>query len=872
MGEVYRAKDTRLDRDVAIKVLPEHFADDEERLRRFEREAKSLASLNHSNVAQIHGVDQVEDTWFLVLELVPGETLEERLAHGPLSVDEAIDVCRQIAEGLEAAHEAGVIHRDLKPANVRITPEGRVKVLDFGLAKPTRPRDGIDSSGDDVLATEEGRLLGTPTYMAPEQARGKPVDRRVDIWAFGCLLYECLSATRAFRGDTIADVLSAVIADEPDWTRLPSETPRHVRELLARCLEKEPGQRLRDIGDAGLMLFTSGAVTLDAAQAGKVRPLKTMLAVVALVAGALAAAVTSMVQSNGQGGSSAGVTHLAIPQPDRIWAGSGRGSSLSFAVSPDGQSIARWSVVPSARGGESVIVIWNRGTGATTVLSDLGPIVGDPVFSPDGKWIGYATESHLMRIATAGDKEPTSICRLPGESGDPGDLRGAAWLENGTIVFGINEGSLYGVAVDGGEVRPWTKLAAGDVSHCWPGAVAGTDAVVFTVARGGGFDLAVVRAGAESHEILREGAQFGRHLSPGHVVYLQGLELRADSFDTDTLRLGGSPVALDLSVNASTWSGKVSVAIALDGTLVYSRPAASISRGRTLAWVDGEGLERDAGFPPRAYSSLSLSPDGRRVLVALQPTADSNELWIGNTSDGRLTPFHESSGYWPVWDSADEVMYVDRSDHGLRRRSVAGDEPAESLGQTAVLPVAMKFDGSELLFAKQGRSTGFDLWRLTAGEEAAPLWREPGYQATASFSRDGAWLAFGSYLTAVPGLAVGSSLNVCSYPDVERERASIPISSIARPIISADGSEVFYEDGGRIMVATLTTSPELVIGAPQTFYNVPSMYTGGRRFDLDSEARRIIIIKEDPLISTRRPELFVVVNWGEAVRAACARE
>jgi hypothetical protein len=253
MGEVWRARDTRLGREVAIKVLPEHFADDEERLQRFEREAQTLAALNHPNVAQIHGVDQVGDTCFLVLELVPGESLEERLARGPLPLEEALDVCRQIAEGLEAAHEAGVIHRDLKPANVRVTPDGKVKVLDFGLAKPMQVA-GETRSTDSVLSTEAGRLLGTPTYMAPEQARGKPIDRRVDVWAFGCVLHECLTGKRAFDGETLTDVLGAVLHTEPDLARLPSGTPRHVRAVLARCLEKDPRKRWRDIGDVRIEL------------------------------------------------------------------------------------------------------------------------------------------------------------------------------------------------------------------------------------------------------------------------------------------------------------------------------------------------------------------------------------------------------------------------------------------------------------------------------------------------------------------------------------------------------------------------------------------------------------------------------------------
>ena len=477
-----------------------------------------------------------------------------------------------------------------------------------------------------------------------------------------------------------------------------------------------------------------------------------------------------------------------------------------------------------------------------------------------------------MRVLRAGGQAAKIVCPLPGDSLGAGDLRGATWLENATIVFGMNEGPLHGVSVDEGEARPWTTLGEGETSHMWPAAVSGPDAVVFTVARAGGYDLAAVRAGASSHEILLAGAEFGRPLAPDHLVYFRGSELRADTFDPVTLRPGGSPVSLDLSVSSNSWSGKVSLAIALDGTLVYTPPRPPTPLGRTLVWVDRDGHEQDAGFPARPYWGLALSPDGKRVLVSLEPTMDSNELWIGDTDTGRLTPFHETNGYWPQWGSADMAMYVDRADHGLRRRSIDGDEPAEVLGQTAVLPAAMTFDGSDLLFAKQGRSTGFDLWRLRPGEEAAPLWTEQGYQATASFSRDGSLLAWGSYLARGHELAVGASLHVSSYPDLDRAHAEIPLSGVAHPVIRADGSEVYFENGDRIMVAPLTTSPELAIGRPETLYAVPGIDTGGRRFDVDHESGRILIIKEDPLSSVGRPELFVVLNWGEQVKAACRGE
>jgi tRNA A-37 threonylcarbamoyl transferase component Bud32/WD40 repeat protein len=875
MGEVYRARDTRLDREVAIKVLPEHFADDEERLRRFEREARALASLNHPNVAQVFGIDQVEDTCFIVMELVPGETLEDRLARGPLGLDEALEVCGQVAEGLEAAHEAGVIHRDLKPANVRVTPEGKVKVLDFGLAKATGTDagSGLDSTAGGVLTTEEGRLLGTPTYMAPEQARGRRIDRRVDVWAFGCLLFECLGGARAFTGDTLADVLSAVIGEEPDWSRLPQTTPAHVREVLRRCLQKEPARRLRDVGDAGLMLADAGAVGAGAGPGGaRVSP--AVLAVVALGAAAIGAGLTALSRSGSDTGPTAPapVTHLAVPQPDQSWPGESRGSSLTFGISPDGQSLAYWGVRPGPRGKESVLEVWDRATGRSTTFTGVGALVGDPVFSPDGRWIAYSTESHLMRVLRADGQDPKIICSLPGDARGAGDLRGASWLDDGTIVFGLNEGPLYRVSVDEGQPTPLTTLAPGETAHAWPAAVPGTQVVVFTVAHGGTYDLAVVEAGSGPHQILLAGASFGRPLGAEHLVYFQGSELRADTFDPGTRRLRGAPVPLDLAVYENSWSGKVSLAIALDGTLAYTAPPSPTSEGRTLVWVDRDGLEQDSGFPPRSYRGIALSPDGKRVVVSLEPTLDSNELWIGDTATGRLKPFHDINGYWPQWGTPDAVLYVDRADHGLRRHSVDGPGPEEVLGQTAVLPAAMSFDGRELVFAKQGRSTGFDLWRLRAGQEAAPLWTEQGYQATASFSHDGSLIAWGSYLAAGHELAVGASLHVSSYPDLDRAQAQVPITGVTHPVLRADGSEIYFEDDERILVAALSTSPTLAIGSPRVLCRAPYMNTGGRRFDVDQGSGRILVMREDPLSAGGRPELFVIMNWGDRVKAACGGE
>ena len=347
MGEVYRARDTRLEREVAIKVLPEDLADDQDRLKRFEREAKTLASLNHANLAHVYGIDQVESTCLIAMELVPGEDLATRLASGPLPVAESIDVCRQIAEGLEAAHEAGVVHRDLKPANVRVTPEGVVKILDFGLAKPVRPKATMDGTTtaepDSFLLTEEGLVLGTPTYMSPEQARGKPVDKRTDVWAFGCVLFECLTGSRAFDAASLTDVLAAIVNREPDWNALPTGTPHSVRWLLQRCLDKDPRTRLRDVGEARVALAPrgAGAPTGESRSSGPRLPWMVATAVLAL---ALAAALFRA--DGGPAGS-----------PPRIPRGgllASRGPSLggTLAVSPDGLHVA---YVTSPTGGDLIV-------------------------------------------------------------------------------------------------------------------------------------------------------------------------------------------------------------------------------------------------------------------------------------------------------------------------------------------------------------------------------------------------------------------------------------------------------------------------------------------------------------------------------------
>ncbi len=470
MGEVYRAKDTRLGREVAIKVLPEHFADDAERLKRFEREATTLASLNHPNVAQIHGVDQVGDICFLVLELVPGESLEERLKRGPLPLDEALDVCRQIAEGLEAAHEAGVIHRDLKPANVRITPDGKVRVLDFGLAKPAKVK-GKGSSTDSVLSTEAGRLLGTPTYMAPEQARGKPIDKRVDIWAFGCVLYECLSGQRAFVGDTVSDVLAAVIEREPDWTRLPAATPPRVRELIERCLAKDSRARLRDAGEARVLLQAPHEARSGAGAHAPGTGTWVPWGVSVTLAAGLSFALLRVPRA--ASGETPREIHTSILTPP--------GKYLESEVTVDETTLL--AIAPD---GERVAFVATDGTTRLLYVRSLDSALASPVsgsegascpfFSPDGRWVAFHALGRLWKAPVSGGS--------PVELGEASVARGGAWGPDGTIVFPRDATSgLSRISNAGSESIALTQLdsASHERSHRWPVFLPGGKEVAFVV-------------------------------------------------------------------------------------------------------------------------------------------------------------------------------------------------------------------------------------------------------------------------------------------------------------------------------------------------------------------------------------------------------
>jgi Tol biopolymer transport system component len=815
MGEVYRAKDTRLEREVAIKVLPEHFAEDEERLRRFEREAKTLASLNHPNVAGIHGIDQVEGTCFIAMELVPGEDLSERLKRGPLPIKEAIDVCQQIAEGLEAAHEAGVVHRDLKPANIRITPEGVVKVLDFGLAKPRSEKtsgSSVTAKPDSFLITEEGMVLGTPTYMSPEQARAKPVDRRTDVWAFGCVLYECLTGQRAFGGESVIDVLAAIVEHEPDWSALPSATPPHVRALLQRCLDKDPRKRLRDIGEARVLLEDPGA---DAAPAPASVPAasKPFASLVPLGIGIVLGLVIALLALR---------TLLAPPAPEppdrrlsvhitpeEVFSATG---CPNLAFSRDGSTLA-W-----VGGADSRIYVRALDSYVTRALPETEGAIS-PFFSPDGRWIGFYQAGALMKVALTGGR-PAQITE---HAATTFGFRGGSWGDDGWIVFSpfVNLGLLR-VHESGGEFEVVTDIESDpDVrTHRWPQIIPGTDVVIYTSddTRSADYydDASIVaRALATGEEsVVVEGASQARYAA-GHLVFARSGNLFAQRFDPATLKTSGMPVMVLSGVETDSSSGAVQFALSADGSLAYA-PGVTRERFFKLAWRDLDGTITPLDLPAAAYRYPRVSPDGKRVAyISLDP--DASDLWVHDVERGTTSrQTHQLDAASPLWsaDSSRIVFGSERkSSPGLFVLQVDAGLPPERIAPTdwgVTLPSAFTPGEAEVIAVRGERGSGLNLSRISmATGEITDVVATSFEERAGALHPDGEWLAYtsnhsGRFEIYLRRLDSGPILPVSTEGGLD-------------PRWSADGSTLYYiaRSTDELWAIDVTLSPNPTLSIPR---------------------------------------------------------
>ena len=736
MGEVYRARDTRLGREVAIKVLPAHFAEEPERLARFEREARALASLNHPGIAQIHGVDQDGALYFLALELVPGETLEERLRRGPLPVDESVDVARQIAEALDAAHDAGVIHRDLKPANVRVTPEGKVKLLDFGLAKAAPGSGAAHNSTDSVLSTEAGRLLGTPTYMAPEQARGRAIDRRVDVWALGCVLYECLSGRRAFAGESLSDVIGAVLHTEPDLAALPAETPPRLRELLADCLAKDPRERLRDAGevrrqldrvghgsvDGGTTPVRAGSPTRERAAWGLALALGALAAFLALRAPAPAPEPPTVRSS------------LILPddfEPARL--------DRPLELSPDGERLA----LIGGRPGE-VPQVWIRALGSTRPQPLPGSEGADYVFwSPDGRDLGFFADGKLKRMPATGGPV-TSVCAAASS-------RGASWSARGEIVFTPSPFSpLLRVPATGGTPVPITA-PEGRESHRLPHFLPDGRHLLYTRTNTERNGVWLLDLDSGETRCVLEVDTDGHYAEPGQLVYVRGETLMARAFDLERLELVGEERIVVEQVRYNPYRATGVYTVSRSGSVAYDPPTIL----RQLQWFDVDGGAGERLGPPERYASLAISPDERHVAAFVRREGDEHDLWILDTRRGLRTKLAEDVALGGrVWFADDEHVFFSRRDLGANELFAtyrqALDGSPEALLHHGAWASDLSPDGQWMLLGVQRPGTDFDIQRrrVDGSDEPADVLVTPYNEMYGKFSPDGRWLVYGSDATS----------------------------------------------------------------------------------------------------------------------------
>lgn len=849
MGEVYRARDTRLARDVALKILPDRYARDPERRARFRREARVLASLNHAAIAAIYGVAESDGIEALVLELVEGETLAERLTKGPLAIDEALTVARQLVDGIAAAHDRGILHRDLKPANVKLAAPASVKILDFGLARVLASADAVDSRTS--LTTDSPHaVLGTAAYMSPEQARGRPVDERTDVWAFGCILFEMLTGSRAFGGTTVADVLAGVIEREPAFSLLPSATPPSIRRLLRRCLEKDPERRLAYIGDARLELDDA---TAPHAEPAAPSPAAAWAARAAWLAIGVALA-TAVLLWRRPDPPPLVVSRLVLPLP----AGDQpvTGFQPAVALSPDGALI----VYRARRAG--ITQLFKRPLNAL----EPSPIPGtenatSPFFSTDGRWLGFDSDGVLKRVALAGGT-PVTICSAPGGVT-------AAWLPDDTIVFATNTSrTLQRVAASGGTPVPITALdpTRGDTLHLLPDVPPQGHALIFTVVTGAGRQVATLDLATGAVRTIVEGTH-GRYVEAGFLVFAREGALWGSRFDTERMMLVGRPVPLEPRM-ANTDGTVFHFTTAAAGSLVYLPPQPSTNAQRVV-WIDRQGRETAIGIAPKPYTRVSLAPDGVRLAFAIEEEGNT-DIWVADPSRetmSRLT-FEPTIETMPTFspDGARVAFRSEREGPGVFQRNAQGSGSVERLTVTdgpIHSPYSWTPDGKTLLVAVFRSFRSQAIGSVTPPETSVRILLDGDFaQLDPHVSPDGRWMAYQSDETG------RFEVYVRPYPSLDAGRWQVSTSGGTSPRWSPDGRELFFYDGeGLARVPIDARGETLSLGRPARLFAVKPF--GGRLgpdIEVAPDGQRFLFLLPEPR-SAPAPAGFVVVqNWVEELR------
>jgi eukaryotic-like serine/threonine-protein kinase len=858
MGEVFRARDTNLGREVAIKVLPEAFAADAERLARFEREARVLASLNHPNIAAIYDLERTASATCLVMELAVGETLETRLAGArgvsrTMTLDDALPIAVQIASALEAAHEKGIVHRDLKPANVVVSPDGRVKVLDFGLAKAIAGDVDTDRGVQPDLThsptayggTIAGVILGTAAYMSPEQARGKPVDKRTDIWSFGCVLFEMVTGKPAFGGETLTDIVAAVVKNEPEWEELPAETPPAVRAVLRRCLKKDPTQRMHDIADARLELLESPSEPTQGPVV--VRPTSNSRVPWFLTAalGMTTALLAVLLLAGRQSATPAPVVHLDLSPPPGVelvtWL------TQSVCVSADGGIVGFIGVRGGAR---NVFVRRLAQPDTTPVLGTDG--ANTCFFSPDGRSMAFVPAALTLKTVSLGDGQVSTIVKGASYT------TGVAWGPDGRLTYG-GTGDLWQVASTGGAPRRIVGVdaAKGEILM-WPTAIRGGQSLLITSlagATGSAMRVESVTVATGERRVLVEDAAFPLYTDSGHLVFFRDGALFGAPYDAAQGRLTGPSVRLVSDVGNDVFGG-AEAALSATGTLVYVSSAASVNR---MMWVSREGVEHAVSDSARAFVNPRIAPDGRRIAFT-----DNGDLWLYDTlretTTRMMTGDRARGNSFPLWASNGKRV-IFRTRTGLRLVDADGSGRVEPIPNTTVVdfPNSMSHDGKLLVFQRQMADTSGDLYVLTLGskDQPRPLVSTAAYEGGGQLSPDDHWLAYSS--------DESGRLEVYLRPFAGADR-KWPVSTQGgtQPHWRGDGRELYYRSGNKMMAVDVRLSDEPTLSNPRVLFEQPYAFGQGitlANYDVSQDGQRFIMLKE-----TGSGRINVVLNFGEELK------
>ncbi len=870
MGEVYRAKDSRLSREVAIKVLPEDLFEGEERKQRFEREAKLLATLNHPNIAAIYSFEEISGRHLLTMELAAGEGLDKKISGGPLPLEESLSFARQIAEALEAAHEKGIVHRDLKPANVVVSAEGRVKLLDFGLAKAFENENGSspEISHSPTLtarATAAGVILGTAAYMSPEQARGKPVDKRADVWAFGVVLFEMLTGKRLFQGETVSDTLAAVLREPVDFGQLPPSTPPSVRVLLERCLERDPKQRLQAIGESRIALerTIAGSSGIRVVSSKETAPATRRGGASLVVGWALAAvfAAVAAILALRSRVPEARVYRASIPAPEGTVFSVDTTQPGPPTLSPDGKKLAF-----AARGADAKVRLYVRALDATAAQ----PLAGTegaqyPFWSPDSRFVAFGADQKLKKIEASGGP-PTVLCPTTDFP------KGGAWSPKGVIVFAPSSGGpLWAVSENGGEARQVTKLDAkrGDNSHRLPFFLPDGAHFLFLARLGGaspveGNQILVGSVdGGEPKPILRSPA--AAEYASGYLLFMRDAALMAQRFDPSRLSLLGEPHPVAESVSIVRGAAKGTFSASQTGVLV-AHIGDSIVLGADLEWVDRAGKTLAPLSEHAPFDEAVISPDGRNVAVSvLDFKFGTHDIWICDVARNLRTRFTFEPGeeLAPRWaPDGRSITYVAGrgAQQGLFRKQVEGTATEELLyaSETVKVPSGFSPDGKLLAFAELGQDTNFDIWILPLTGERKPyvFLKTTFSEGGAVFSPDGKWIAYQSNESGK------SEVYVTPFPGPGR-KWQVSAQGGGYPAWRQGGREIVYQEMQSnkvfsVPVAFRGDTPDFGRAA-ELFVAPPPLAGIAARFDSAADAKKFMVVRQGK--QREAQALTLVVNW-----------